>query len=164
MNEDQKAKMRWYMFWVFMVLFIIVSILTISALFFDFGQLESKYKDNLTWAFVLEVGGAVVALFYSIFDIKRPQTQEPKRDEKQSTSTPGNIRDNLTTNERRIYRALMDEPYGRLIANYTRYYGREIDRLIENGMVVKGHKGRYKLTESGMASALAYMAEYSRNT
>ncbi len=163
MNEDQKAKMRWYMFWVFMILFVIVSILTISALFFDFGQLESKYKDNLIWAFVLEVGGAVVALFYSIFDIKRPQAQVKNNSQEQIASDPGSIRDNLTTNERRIYKALMDEPYGRLIANYTQYYGRELERLIENGMVLKGHKNRYKLTDSGMATALTYMSEYSKN-
>jgi len=160
METTQKKQMQWYMFITFLSLFIIVSALTILALFFGFGQLQEKYQDKLMWAFVLEIGAAVVALFYSIFDLKKPTSQALNDPQKENESKPIES-PSLTSNEKRIFRALMDEPHGRLIANYTQYYKKELKSLLNTGKVEKQDDGRYKLTDSGLKTALSYINAYS---
>jgi hypothetical protein len=72
MTSSQSETMRWYLFWVFISLFVIISILTILALFFEVGQIGEDDKGKLVTAFLLEVGLAVGALFYSLFKLKPP--------------------------------------------------------------------------------------------
>jgi hypothetical protein len=69
--------MRWYLFAVFVCLFVLVSLLTILALFFGIGALNERHEGKLVTAFILEVGSAVVALFYSLFRLKQPTIEVP---------------------------------------------------------------------------------------
>lgn len=163
MDINQKKQMQWYMFFTFLFLFVTVSALTIMALFFGVGQLEDKYKDNLTWAFVLEVGVAVLALFYSVFDLKTSKSLGSIDDLQQSSIQSDIERMSFTTKEKRILRALIDEPRGRLIKNYTVHYKKELDTLIGENMVTKLNDERYKLTTQGMDAALTYMSRYLGN-
>ena len=76
MISSQSDSMRWYLFVVFVGLFVVVSVLTILSLFFGIGNLNERHEGKLVTAFILEVGGAVVALFYSLFSLKPPASSE----------------------------------------------------------------------------------------
>lgn len=76
MISSQSDRMRWYLFWVFVSLFVVVSFLTILSLFFGIGNLNERHEGKLVTAFVLEVGGAIAGLFYSLFALKRPAMSE----------------------------------------------------------------------------------------
>ncbi len=82
-GTSQLDRMRWYIFWIFIALFVIASILTILGLFFGVGDLNERHEDKLVMAFVIEVGVAVAALFYSLFGLKKPE----------SASTPDKVPD-----------------------------------------------------------------------
>jgi hypothetical protein len=70
-QPSQFERMRWYIFWIFIILFVIASVLTILGLFFGIGNLSERHEDKLVLAFVIEVGVAVAALFYSLFGLKK---------------------------------------------------------------------------------------------
>jgi hypothetical protein len=70
-KQTQFERMRWYIFWIFITLFVMASVLTILGLFFGVGNLSERHEDKLVLAFVIEVGVAVAALFYSLFGIKK---------------------------------------------------------------------------------------------
>ena len=70
--KKQQNLMRWILFWVFLSLFIAVVIGTLGALFFGFGHLTDSERDVLFKVFIVEIGAAIIALFYSIFGLKRP--------------------------------------------------------------------------------------------
>jgi len=71
MNEDQNEKMRWILFWIFIGFYVIITTLTILALFFGLGSLTEEYKRTLFTTFIIETGVGVVALFYALFGLKR---------------------------------------------------------------------------------------------
>jgi thiol:disulfide interchange protein len=83
MISSQSDRMRWYLLWVFVGLFIVVSVLTILSLFFGIGNLNERHEGKLVTAFVLEVGLAVAALFYSLFALKRLATSETPAEKKE---------------------------------------------------------------------------------
>lgn len=62
--------MRWILFSVITVLFVVISIVTILALFFGIGELKEQYEQQLVAAFILETAGALFGLFYSLFGLK----------------------------------------------------------------------------------------------
>ena len=68
---DQKDKMKWILFLVFTILFVLIVLCTLAAMFFDFGNLQEKEREILLYAFIVEIGVGVVALFYSIFELKK---------------------------------------------------------------------------------------------
>lgn len=70
--EEQRKKMKWILFWVFLTIYVIVTFLTILALFFNLGNLEVGYKSSLVATFIIETGAGIITLFYSIFSLKRP--------------------------------------------------------------------------------------------
>jgi hypothetical protein len=72
-NTDQK-RMRDIMFYVFISLFIALTILTILSLFFGLTKLKEKYESTLVTTFIIEVGAAVIALFYGLFGIKKKES------------------------------------------------------------------------------------------
>lgn len=78
LDRKQRWLMGWILFVVFVCLFIIIVIGTLAAVFFDFGNLTEQESDTLFYVFLVEIGVAVVALFYSIFGLKK------RREEKQS--------------------------------------------------------------------------------
>jgi len=55
----------------FLVIFILTSVLTLLALFFDLGTLTSAERAALLSATLLEVAAGIVALFYSTFRLVR---------------------------------------------------------------------------------------------
>jgi hypothetical protein len=70
-DQNQQSKMKWILFYVFVSLFVIIVILTIASVFFNMGKLSDDMRKTLSTAFILEIGGAVVALFYSMFNLRR---------------------------------------------------------------------------------------------
>lgn len=62
--------MRWILFWVFVLLFVIVVLGTLGAMFFGFGHLTDSERSTLFKFFIVEIAAAIVALFYSIFGLK----------------------------------------------------------------------------------------------
>lgn len=67
----QETLMRWILFAVFLIVFVAVVTGTLGALFFGFGHLTEYERDVLFTSFIVEIGAAVVALFYSIFGLRR---------------------------------------------------------------------------------------------
>ena len=68
--------MKWILFWVFVALFVLIVVGTLAALFFGFGTLQQNERETLFRVFLVEIGLAVVALFYSIFRIKGKDRSE----------------------------------------------------------------------------------------
>ncbi len=62
----------------------------------------------------------------------------------------------LTTGEQRILRALLDEPNGRLITNYVKFYKSDLLRLIEVKKLVQLSQDHYYLTSKGKEIAQEY--------
>lgn len=63
--------MRLVMFWVFISLFVIVVLATLSLIFFGLGSPTPEERSLLFKVFIGEVGAAVVALFYSLFGLRK---------------------------------------------------------------------------------------------
>lgn len=78
-RKDQEGQMKWILFWVFVGLFVLIVMGTLSALFFGFGTLQQNERETLFKVFLIEIGLAVVALFYSIFRIKGIEKSEQAR-------------------------------------------------------------------------------------
>ena len=77
MLGSQRYKMRWWLFFIFVTLFVIAYGLTILALFFGLGNPDPEILNRLTVAFIFETGGAVIALFYSLFGLSRERGRSP---------------------------------------------------------------------------------------
>ena len=67
MGISGKDRMRWILFTIFVSLFVLIVFLTIATVFFGFGQPTEKERALLLTTFVVELGVAVAALFYSFF-------------------------------------------------------------------------------------------------
>ena len=63
----------------------------------------------------------------------------------------------LTDGEKRILRALFDEPGGRLITNYKRYYPDDLRKLIDPKNCVKSSNNYYSLTDEGEKIVQVYL-------
>lgn len=76
--------MRLVMFWVFISLFVIVVLATLLLIFFGVGSPTAEERALLFKIFIVEVGAAVVALFYSLFGLRQEvapsATEELKAD------------------------------------------------------------------------------------
>ena len=72
-TRSQVETMRWVLFWVFVCIFVAVALLTILALFFDIGKIKPQYESWFIRAFFIAVAAAIVALFYSLFNITLPR-------------------------------------------------------------------------------------------
>ncbi len=75
----QTQKMKWVLFWVFVVLFVLIVLGTLGAVFLNWGKVQSNERDILFKMFLVEIGLAVAALFYSIFDLKERKQQSTQR-------------------------------------------------------------------------------------
>lgn len=71
MNEDQNEKMRWVLFWIFIGFYVVITSLTLLALFFGLGSLTEGYKKPLFTTFIVETGIGVTTLFYALFALKK---------------------------------------------------------------------------------------------
>jgi len=63
--------MRWILFWIFLVAFIIIFLATTATVFLGFGQCTQDERSLLFKTFIIEIGIAVAALFYALFGLKR---------------------------------------------------------------------------------------------
>ncbi len=70
-RDQQIFKMRWVLFWVFVAAFVALSAGTIAMLFFGIGSPTEDERSKLFNIFVAEVAGAILALFYSLFGLRR---------------------------------------------------------------------------------------------
>jgi len=68
--------MRWILFYIFTALFVLIVVMTIATVFFGLGAPTENERDLLFKTFVVEIGLAVVALFYSLFGLKKLQGQD----------------------------------------------------------------------------------------
>jgi hypothetical protein len=72
-------KMRWILFIVFLVLFVVATVCTLSAVFFHIGSPTPNERTLLLNAFVIEIGAAVIALFYGLFGLSRGKKAESQK-------------------------------------------------------------------------------------
>jgi hypothetical protein len=70
-NPDTSTTERSVLFYVFVVLFVVIVAATLLTIFFGFGHLTPVERNVLFSAFVVEIGAAVVALFYVVFGLRR---------------------------------------------------------------------------------------------
>lgn len=61
--------MRWILFYVFIGIFVSITILTILALFWGFGKLQEHYKTTLFTTFIIESVIAMITLFYTNYNL-----------------------------------------------------------------------------------------------
>lgn len=81
MEKKQIRQMRWVLFYIFVTLFVIVAALTIMAVFFkDILPLGiGNHEKLLVKIFIVKTGLIVIALFKSLFSLKRqPAAVEDK--------------------------------------------------------------------------------------
>jgi len=70
-QEQERRLMRWILFWVFIALFVVIVLGTLAAVFLGFGNLRDTERSMLFNTFLVEIGVAIIGLFYSIFELKR---------------------------------------------------------------------------------------------
>lgn len=75
MNK-QDTQMKWILFWVFLILFIVMVLGTLGIVFFDFGAPTENERELMVYGLILEVAACVVALFHSIFRLKKEDNLE----------------------------------------------------------------------------------------
>lgn len=69
--ENTTEKMKWILFFVFVTLFVLGVLGTLSVVFLGFGSPTDTEREWLVKGLVLEVAACVIALFYSIFGLKK---------------------------------------------------------------------------------------------
>ncbi|WP_432467576.1 hypothetical protein [Agarivorans sp. Z349TD_8] len=70
MNTSNE-KMKWIMFWTFLVLFVMSVLGTLGVVFFGFGTPNESERELLVKGLIGEIAACVIALFYSIFGLKK---------------------------------------------------------------------------------------------
>ncbi|HAO22243.1 MAG TPA: hypothetical protein DCQ37_18325 [Desulfobacteraceae bacterium] len=73
-------RMRWIMFWIFTVLFTLIVLSTIAFIFYGVGDVPPEFQKTIFYSFIIEIGGAVVALFYGLFGLKGSSQQSVQLD------------------------------------------------------------------------------------
>lgn len=71
MDAADIKRMRWLLLIVFLFIYLITAILTLLAIFFQIGNLSQQYEGILISAFLVETAGAIAALFYALFGLRR---------------------------------------------------------------------------------------------
>lgn len=74
--SNQKHQMKWILFWVFLLLFVIMVICTLSMVFLGFGSPTADERSLLVKMLIGEVAASVIALFYSIFGINEKSSSD----------------------------------------------------------------------------------------
>jgi hypothetical protein len=76
MDAKEAQNMRRVLFYIFTALFVLIVVMTIATVFFGLGQPTENERDLLFKTFIVEIGLAVAALFYSLFGLKKQQGVE----------------------------------------------------------------------------------------
>lgn len=69
--DTSNKKMKWILFWVFVTPFIMAVLGTLSVVFLGFGSPTDTEREWLVKGLLFEVSACVIALFYSIFELKK---------------------------------------------------------------------------------------------
>lgn len=69
--DTSNEKMKWILFWVFISLFVLAVLGTLSVVFLGMGTPTDTEREWLVKGLIIEVAACVVALFYSIFGLKK---------------------------------------------------------------------------------------------
>jgi|OM-RGC.v1.010255790 hypothetical protein len=69
--NSSNEKMKWILFWVFISLFVLAVLGTLSVVFLGMGTPTETEREWLVKGLILEVAACVIALFYSIFGLKK---------------------------------------------------------------------------------------------
>ena len=69
-GKSQEDRMKWVMFYVFLGLFVLAVLGTLGMVFLGFGTPTEEERSLLVKALIGEIAAAVVALFYSLFNLK----------------------------------------------------------------------------------------------
>jgi hypothetical protein len=72
-------KMKWILFTVFMILFVLAVLGTLGVVFFGFGTPTDSERELLVKGLILEISACVIALFYSIFGLKKTEVLSDER-------------------------------------------------------------------------------------
>lgn len=121
-ERKQTRKMKWILFTIFVIIFIVIVAGTIAKVFFDYGKPNDNERAVLFKVFIVEVGLAVLTLFKVLF-WKRKRAKE-KKDEVPKIN--GKYKYEIMYND-----------------NKTIYYGR--CRIKQHGRVLKLHGSRSKV-------------------
>lgn len=78
-KNDKTMTMKWILFWVFIVLFVIIVVLTLLSVFFGVGNPSENERNLLFKVFIIEIGVAVVALFYALFNLKQTAASKSRK-------------------------------------------------------------------------------------
>lgn len=77
--HSSNEKMKWILFSVFITLFSLAVLGTLGVVFLGFGTPTETEREWLVKGLVLEVAACVVALFYSIFGLKKSTSSTDER-------------------------------------------------------------------------------------
>jgi len=81
MDEQQQKIMRWILFMTILLLFVIISGLTLNEVFFaQESNLVGDERNLLFNTFLVAVGTSIIALFYSMFGLKRGNANSTELD------------------------------------------------------------------------------------
>lgn len=70
-EKKQTRRMKWILFYVVVSIFVVVAIGIILVVFLDIGNPKPSERDFLFKVFIGDVGVAVLAMIYKIFDLKK---------------------------------------------------------------------------------------------
>jgi hypothetical protein len=70
-GDDGRGVFRAILFTVFVVLFVLIVAGTLATIFLGYGKLTPTERNVLFGSFVVEIGAAIVALFYFLFGMNR---------------------------------------------------------------------------------------------
>jgi hypothetical protein len=82
-EDDQRNRMKWVLFIVFLTLFVVISVSTIWLVFYSGKGPSESDRSLVVKIFIGEVGAAVVALFYAVFNLRSPDVESPATEAQQ---------------------------------------------------------------------------------
>lgn len=74
-ERKQTRRMKWALFCIFLMIFVVIVAGTIATVFFDFGKPTTEERSILFKVFIGEVGIAVLALFRVLFGLKKKDAE-----------------------------------------------------------------------------------------
>lgn len=77
MESKQKVVISWILFWTFWVIFVLSCLGTLAMLFLGFGEVQDTERATLINMLIGEVSVGLIALFYSVFNLKKGAEDSP---------------------------------------------------------------------------------------
>lgn len=86
MVDKQSYQMKWILFFVFLVLFVLSVLGTFGIVFFGFGTPTIDERELLVKVLIGEIAAAVIVLFYSMFNLKKQGNAPTQSNEDQNSA------------------------------------------------------------------------------